>query len=229
MPASTASARFAPAPSGHALAPDELGRVDDEHVGIGLEVLLERDPRAAQQQRVAGSQPRLVLERLAASLHREHDEVAAVREHARVDARADESRAWRDDHLGEPRLARDERVRVGLELVLARERPRMPAEVGRDRLAVAVRQQPLAEEDDDRDRADHERHADEREVEVPERLHPGVLRRGVHDHVDRRARQGEQRAGVGAEGERQQELRRGPTKADREQRRPSASAPRPSR
>ena len=63
---------------------------------------------------------------------------------------------------------------------------------------------------------DQERDADERELEEPEGLDARVLRRGIHDHVDRRPRQGEHRPRVRAEREREQQLRRRPAQADRE-------------
>ena len=59
----------------------------------------------------------------------------------------------------------------------------------------------------------------------PNATDPGVLGRLRDDHVDRRAGEGEQRAGVGAERERHQELGRGPLEPhghhddDRQQRR----------
>ena len=106
-----------------------------------------------------------------------------------------------------PYLRVQERVGAVLELVLLDERARVLAEVGRQHARAALRQQALAEQHDDRDRADQERDADERELEVAEAAHAGVVGGLRDDHVHRRAREHEQRAGVRGERERQQQLR----------------------
>ena len=123
---------------------------------------------------------------------------------------ADQLGPRRDHHLGDAGAARDERVGRMVELVLPHERARVPAEVAPDRPRGPRRQQPLAEQHHDRDRADHERHPGERELEEAEAPDAGV-RRGVgHDDVHRRPREREQRARVRAERERQEQLRRRP-------------------
>ena len=217
MAARTAMARLAPAPSGTPCCRTSAGESTTSTSGSAsrLPSSAPHVPRSSSASPIA----RLVASSsvLAAALDGEHHEVAAVGDHARVHVRADEIRAGRDDDLRDPGVARDQRLRVGVEPVLARERARVAAEVGRDRLAVAVRQQPLAEEDDDRDRARHERDADERELEEPERLDAGVLRRGVDDHVDRRAGQRRASTRVRAECEREQQLRGRPAEPDRQQ------------
>jgi hypothetical protein len=69
-----------------------------------------------------------------------------------------------------------------------------------------VRQQALAEQHDDRDRADQQWDADEREVEEAEAARAGLVGGLGYDDVDRSARQDEQRACVRGEGERHQQL-----------------------
>ena len=67
----------------HGLAADDVGFVDDEHVGI-LEVDGEGVPRALQQHDVAGGEGDLPgAEVLALAMDGEHDEVAALGDHPR--------------------------------------------------------------------------------------------------------------------------------------------------
>ena len=83
------------------------------------------------------------------------------------------------------------------------------ASVPKSRVVDAGRafgQQPLAEEDDDRNRAGEQGQADERELEEAEPPDARLVGELGDDHVDRRAGEREQRARVGAEGERQQQL-----------------------
>jgi hypothetical protein len=93
-----------------------------------------------------------------------------------------------------------------LEAILTRERPGVQAQIGRDRVPAAGRQQAFAQEQHDRDRAGDERDAHERELEVAEAAHAGVRRVGGGDHVHRGAGQGQERAGMRAERERDEEL-----------------------
>ena len=86
------------------------------------------------------------------------------------------------------------------------------------------RQQPVAEQQRDRDHAHHQRHADERELEEAEAA-GGV----GDDHVDRRPGQRQQRAGVRAEGQREQQPRRRAARAHRQHDRDRRPAPRPRR
>ena len=188
--------RLRPRAHRHRLAAHELGRVDDQHLRV-LELLVERGPGAPQQQRVAPGQHGLA-DVLALALHGQDHEVAARRHHAREDRVADELRTGRDHDLGDARAAREQVV--VRERVLRRERARVVAEVGRERARVALRQQPVAERQRDQDHARDQRHADERELEEAEAA-GGV----GDDHVDRRPSQRQQRAGVRAEGEREQQ------------------------
>ena len=91
----------------------------------------------------------------------------------------------------------------------------MRAQVGRDGPPVAVGQQALAEQHDDRDRARHQRHADNGEFEIAERPQPGLMRRLGHQHVHRRSGQRQHRAGMRAEHQRHQQLRGRPAEPDR--------------
>ena len=120
----------------------------------------------------------------------------------------------RDDHLRHARLPADERVGVVVERVLIDERPGEVAEVPLHRARLPGRQQPLAEEDDDRDRPGEQRNADERELEEPEPAHPRVIRVPGDDDVDRRPGEREQRPGMRSERERHQDLGRRHAEAD---------------
>jgi hypothetical protein len=98
-------------------------------------------------------------------------------------------------------------------------------EVLRQRSGASVRQEPLADEDDETDRRGEERDPDEREREVPEASDSGVVCILGGDDVHRRPREREQRSRVRAEREGQEELRGRLTQSrraddhDREQRR----------
>jgi hypothetical protein len=117
-------------------------------------------------------------------LHRQDDEVAAVGDHSREGDVPDERRAGRDHHLGQAGASREQIIAV-CEAVLLNEGAGMVREVLRDRARGPVRDQPLAEEQDERDRAHHERDAGEREREVAEAARTGVVRVLGGDHVDR--------------------------------------------
>jgi hypothetical protein len=58
----------------------ERGVVDHEHVRV-IEVVLQRSPGALQEQRVADGELRLAGPFFALALHREHDQIAALRHH----------------------------------------------------------------------------------------------------------------------------------------------------
>ena len=158
IPARMTSARFAPGPSGTACRRTSAGSIDDEQVRI-VEVVLERSPGALQEQGVADHELGLAGQVLALALDRAHDEIAALGHHPREHGLADERGARRNDHLRDPRLPAHERVGVVVERVLLGERPGEVAEVPRDRARLPVREQPLAEEHDDRDRPGEQRDA----------------------------------------------------------------------
>jgi hypothetical protein len=183
MAARITSARFAPCPSGDRPASHEPGIVDDENRGV-VEVVLERSPRALQEERVSDCEHGLAGQLLLSALHRDDDEVSALRDHSREGDVADERRAWRDDHLGKPGRAREEPV-LRSHCVLLDEGAGVLGEVLRDRTGAAVREEPVAEEQDDCDRPGDERHTGEREREVAEAPDAGVVGVFRRDHVDR--------------------------------------------
>ena len=193
--------RFAPGPSGTACRRTSARRVDDEHGRI-VEVARRAPPSVpCSEQRVAGGQLRLLgAEVLALPLHREHDEIAAVGDHAR----GRPSRRSRSSAAGS--RPRPRRLRASAACL-----PRAPARTARRACArgpmKSARHQPRRcdagsrrspKSDDDRDRADEQRDADERELEVAEPAHAGVVGGLRDDHVHRRPGQHEQRAGVRA-------------------------------
>ena len=91
----------------------------------------------------------------------------------------------------------------------------VPAEIGRQPRAALLRQQALAQQQDDRDGPDQKRQPDQRELREGEAGEPRILQRLRHQDVLRRPGQQQIRAGVGGEGERHQELRRRLAQADR--------------
>ena len=68
--------------------------------------------------------------------------------------------------------------------VLTAQRLSVCAQVGRQRLGGAIRQQSLTEENDDRNRPQQQRHTDQREREEAERSDAGLLRGLRHEDVD---------------------------------------------
>ena len=121
-------------------------------------------PRALQEQRVADHQRVLAGEFLALALNGQHHQIAALGDHPREDRLADQPRPRGNHDLGHARGACEQRARRVLDAVLRRQRAGVVAEVARDRLRAPLRQQPLAEQHDDGDRADHERDAGEGEL-----------------------------------------------------------------
>ena len=110
--ASTASAALRARAERHGLAAHQLGRVDDA-ARRGSPQVAEVRPRALDEQRVAHLQRRVAGPHSSpAALHGEHDQVAAVGDHAREDVLADEVRARRDHHLGDARSCASVSVRV---------------------------------------------------------------------------------------------------------------------
>ncbi len=95
-----------------------------------------------------------------------------------------------------------------LEAILLDERPRVRAEVGRQRVAAPLRQQSLPEKEHDRQRPEERGHSGERELEVAEPAHAGVLGGVEGDHVHRRSGEREQPSGTRGERERHEQLRR---------------------
>jgi hypothetical protein len=91
--------------------------------------------------------------------------------------------------------------------VLLDQRLGVTAEIGGHRGAVALGQEPLSEEDDDRHRAREQGDADKRELEEAETADAGIASGFGDEHVHRRAGQREHRAGMGGEDQRHQELR----------------------
>ena len=286
--------RLRPRPHRQRLPPHQVRRVHHHHLGR-RQVAVERGPGALQEQRVPGVQRPAGRELGALPLHPEHHEVAARGHHAGEQPPADQRRARRHQHLGQPRVAveeqrldrrrlvpalerqvvgvRQRRRRLGIaadqqdvahgdlpgphrslvgpahgderharlrqpepvprppdqrrplanpqlvhslvEPELLDERPRMIAQVRRQRPALAHRQQQLPEHDRDQDGPDHQRDADERELEIAEPRPPGVERGLEHQHVHRRPGQRQHRAGVRPEHQRHQELRRRPLQPHR--------------
>ena len=101
------------------------------------------------------------------------------------------------------------------EAVLLDQRLGVTAEVGRHRGAVAIGQEPLSEEDDDRHRAGEQRHADQGELEEAEAADACVASGLGDQHVHRRSGQGQHRARMRSENQRHQELRGLPLQPDR--------------
>ena len=83
----------------------------------------------------------------------------------------------------------------------------MLAEIGRNRPSGAIRQQPVAEQHDDGDRAEHQRHARDGELEIAERRQPSIRRRLGDQHVHRRSGERKQGSGMRPEHQRHEELR----------------------
>ncbi len=81
---------------------------------------------------------------------------------------------------------------VAVRAVLLDERLSVVAEVGRQDAGVACGQQPVAEREHDPDRADEQRHADQRVVEQAEAAGAGSSGRVRRDHVHRAAGQQQQ-------------------------------------
>ena len=210
-----ASARPAPGPSGTACRRTSSGWSTRSTPRVAR-VLLDRRPRAVEQDGITGRERGLAgAEVLAVALHREHDELAGRRDHAREHRLADERRPGRDEDLGDARVAPQERggdIDVGrqlaVEAVLGDERLGVARQVGGHRLRQPLGDHPRPDGERHRDRSDQERDADQGELEEPE-AGPGELRGVVgHDDVHGRAGQGQHRPGVRPEHERQQQLRR---------------------
>jgi hypothetical protein len=88
------------------------------------------------------------------------------------------------------------------------------AQVGRQGPAGAAGQQAFAEQHHDRDAAEHDRHADQREFEIAEAAAARIRRGFDHKHVDGAAGQHQQGAGMGSEDQRHQQLGRRPAQTD---------------
>ena len=142
-------------PSGRAARPGggRARRVDDEHVRV-VEVLVERGPRALQQQRVADGEGRFAAQRP----RRGAGSASTTRSPLSVTMPGKATSPIRSDRGGmttsaTPDVRDDERLRcLVAQAVLVDQRPGVAAEVGRDVLRRARREQPLAEQDDDDDR-----------------------------------------------------------------------------
>ena len=152
----------------HRLPAEDRRVIDDEHVGVG-EMPVERDPRALQEQRVANGQLGLAGDLLALALNRQQDEIAALCRHSSEHRLPDQRRSRRNHHLGHAARFREKRAGCVLDSVLRGERVGVVGEVARDRLGAAVRQQPLAEGDDDGDRPDDEGDANQGELHETDR------------------------------------------------------------
>jgi hypothetical protein len=100
-------------------------------------------------------------------------------------------------------LLQDRRV----DCVLSRERPRVLAEIGRDRPNITRRQQTTTEQQHDRNRPQHKRHTNQGEAEIAESVMATLRGRLGDDHVHRRPGQRKHRTGAGRECQRHQERR----------------------
>ncbi len=75
----------------HHLATHDIGRIDGEHVGIGVDVLAQRLPRPAHEQRVAGLELDAgVAEWQVVAQHAHDRELTALGHHPAVEALADQ-------------------------------------------------------------------------------------------------------------------------------------------
>ena len=185
MPARTTSARFAPGPSGTACRRTSAGWSTTSTSGSSRCCSSAPQPLESSVSPTASAvSPGEVL---SLALDGEHDEIAALRDHPGEHGLADQRRARRDDDLRDPRAAADRaRPASCVERRTARPAFARAAEVRVIVRAFAFGKQPLAEEDDDRDRAGDERDADEGELEEPTGR-PRLVRGLGDDHVDRRA------------------------------------------
>ena len=107
-------------------------------------------------------------------------------------------------------------VQSVLDPILFDQRLGMRAEVGGQRLAVAMRQQEALGELHDDHRADENRHARDREFEEADAAVAGILRRAGRDHVQGRAEQRQHGRAVRREAEREQQLRGGFAEPERD-------------
>ena len=201
--------RFAPGAERHRLAPDELRRVDDEHVGV-VEVLVERVPRALKEERVAGCEHVLAGPVLALRCT-----ARTTRSPLSVTIPGKTVSPMRPERGGMTTSATPER---GVRSASASSSISYwstsvwawSLKSGGIARRAPMGEESFAEENDDRDRADEERHADERELEEAEPADPGVLGRLGDDHVDGVPVSASSEPACAAEGERHQELGRRP-------------------
>ena len=163
-------------PEWDGLAPDELRMVDDEDARV-LGLGIERLPRTLEEQRIADNQVDGFLpEILALAPDRGHHEVTALCRHPPEDGLADERRARRDDDLGQARSrgrSRADPASGSDSAVLVNEGARVAAEVGRDRRGVRTGSSRSLTRTTMRTVAEQRGHADEGELEEPERLSRG--------------------------------------------------------
>ena len=188
--------------------PAQLRRVVDDEHARALRAPRQVVPGTLQQERVAGLHDELgALQVLVAAARRQHDEVAVGRRHAGAHARADQGRPRRHDDLGHPAVRTEQHAGVERQGVLLAQHPRVPHQIHGHQRALALGEQPTAEQQDHHGAEQH-RNADERELEEPEL--PPTRARGElrHDDVDRRAGEQNQRAGGCRERERHEQLRR---------------------
>ncbi len=106
------------------------------------------------------------------------------------------------------RPGRHPEVQHVVERVVPHQGPGVPTEVRRHGVTDPVREQPVTEEHDDRDRPHDEGYADDRELGEPEVAHPALLG-GLRDHdVDGASGEQQQSACTAREGQRHQQPRR---------------------
>ena len=179
----------------HRLPAHELGRVDDEHVGSSRFPSRAR-PRPLQQQRVADGEHALARPsssplRCTARTTRSPLSVTMPGN----TALADQLGARRDHDLGDAGARVSSVVRGVVEPVLLDQRARVVAEVGaRSTRGVRCGSSRSPNSTTIAIVAEHERDADERELEEPEAPDARVGRGVGDDHVDRRPGQRQQRS-----------------------------------
>ena len=171
-------------PERNRLPTDERRLVDDHHLGV-IEVMLERTPRPLEQQGVADGEHGLTWHVLTLPLDRTYDEIAALGDHPRKHGLVDEGGARGYDDLGKTRAAAHQRIGLVIESVLLDEGAGERTKVLGDRPRLPLRQEPLAEEDDDQDRAEEKWNADVGELEEPESPHACIIGVLGDDDVDR--------------------------------------------
>ena len=119
-------------------------------------------------------------------MHTQHHEVAGGRRLPQEKVRPKQLRPRRDHDLGHAARVAHELGISGYLVVLA-QRPRERSDVGRHLRGFVVGQQAFAEQHDDQEGADDERHANDRVLEEAKRATPRVHRGLGNDDVHRRA------------------------------------------
>ena len=174
-------------PKRYGLAANRIGLVHDEHAGV-LGLRVKRGPWALEEEHVARVQLDLRLaDVITPSLDGGDHQVSALGDHATEDSLAQERRSRRDDDLGEANLpVEGDRLgdAAGPEPVLANQRPRMLAQVGRDLSGRPCRQQPAPEQRDHDNRSGEQWETDQPELEEAERSTAVVRHRAGHQEVD---------------------------------------------